>query len=85
MSPWSGLDGLGTIHLWLRNDLTGDIIDPTASQYEQLNGDPPYPTGKKLKWNGFRPFPQMRALNLIPKIQPDVERSKIQNLESLDG
>ncbi len=84
LSPWSGVDDLGGIHYWLQDNDTGEIIDPTAPQYEQLNCDPPYAFGKKRKWYGFRPFPQMKTLNLIQKIQPDAIRSKTVDLESLN-
>lgn len=83
LSPWCGVDNLGTNHHWLRDDVTGEIIDFTASQYERLNCNPPYATGKQRKWYGFRPFPQMRTLDLIQKIQPDAERWKTDNLEGL--
>ena len=83
--PWSGVDDLGNIHYWLQDEITGDLIDPTASQYDKLSCDPPYATGKKRKWYGFRPFPQMRTLDLIQKIQPDAKRSKVLNLENLAG
>ena len=85
LSPWSGTDDLGNIHYWLRDEFTGDLIDPTASQYDKLSCDPPYATGKKRKWYGFRPFQQMRTLDLIQKIQADSKRSKVPTLESLGG
>ena len=85
LSPWSGVDYLGNIHYWLQDEITGEIIDLTVSQYDQLSYDPPYVTGKKRKWYGFRPFPQMRTLDLIQKIQPDAKRSKVPTLESLVG
>ena len=85
LSPWSGVDDLGTSHWWLRDNFTDELIDPTASQYDFLNCDPPYATGKKRKWYGFRPFPQMRTLDLIQKIQPDAKRSKTLHLENLSG
>lgn len=34
--PYSGVDDLGNIHSWLVDDVTGEIIDLTASQYDQL-------------------------------------------------
>ena len=85
LSPWSGVDYLGNIHYWLQDEITGEIIDLTVSQYDQLSCDPPYVTGKKRKWYGFRPFPQMRTLDLMQKIQPDAKRSKVPTLESLVG
>ena len=85
LSPYSGLDDLGNIHYWLKDEITEEIVDPTASQYEQLTCDPPYEKGKKRKWYGFRPFPQLRTLDLIQKIQPDAKRSKVLSLQKLDG
>ena len=85
LSPWSGVDYLGNTHYWLQDEITGEIIDLTVSQYDQLSYDPPYVTGKKRKWYGFRPFPQMRTLDLIQKIQPDAKRSKVPTLETLVG
>ena len=85
LSSYSGVDDLGTIHYWLVDDFTGEVIDLTASQYDQLSCEPPYATGKKRKWYGFRPFPQMRTLDLIQKIQPEATRYKTMDLESLAG
>jgi hypothetical protein len=67
-----------------RDEITGELIDPTKSQYHKLSCDPPYATGKTRKWYGFRPFPQMRTLDLIQKMQPDVERLKTEYLEGLN-
>ena len=82
---YSGLDDFSVRHWWLVDEGNGEIIDPTASQYDLLMCDPPYEVGKKRKWYGFRPWPQNRTLDLIQKMQPDAKRSKVLNLENLAG
>ena len=49
LSPYSGVDDLGNIHYWLRDEIAGEVIDPTASQCDQLSCDPPYTTGTNRK------------------------------------
>ena len=64
--PMSGEDYRGEKHWWLQH---GDnIYDCTAEQYYQKGKLPPYHSGKKSKWYGWKQRPQQISLDLIVRV-----------------
>ena len=64
--PMSGEDYRGEKHWWLQY---GDkIYDCTAEQYYQKGKLPPYHSGKKSKWYGWKQRPQQISLDLIVRV-----------------
>ena len=43
--PYCARDEEDNVHWWLMNN-TGDILDPTVSQYEERDLEPPYSKGR---------------------------------------
>ena len=49
---YSGTDYRGEKHWWLQHGET--VYDCTAEQYWEVHQNPPYDTGKKTKWYGWK-------------------------------
>ena len=49
---YSGTDYRGEKHWWLQHGET--VYDCTAEQYWEVHENPPYETGKKTKWYGWK-------------------------------
>lgn len=45
------VDDLDVTHYWVCSP-DGEVLDPTADQYQNLPYDPPYPTGKRTGYRG---------------------------------
>lgn len=63
---YSGEDYRGEKHWWLQDG--EEIYDPTAEQYYSVNQIPPYETGKKTKWYGWKGRPQQVSLDLMVRV-----------------
>jgi len=66
LQPMSAEDYRGEKHWWLQNDKK--IYDPTADQYYFVGKLPPYETGKKSRWYGWKQRPQQISLDLMVKV-----------------
>ena len=67
--PMSGEDYRGEKHWWLQH---GDnVYDCTAEQYLDKGELPPYNTGKKTNWYGWKQRPQQLSLNLMKTVLGD--------------
>lgn len=44
--PQFGRDNKGIVHWWLRDKKTGEILDPTVTQYTSVGREPPYAVGR---------------------------------------
>ncbi len=64
--PMSGIDYRNDTHWWLQDGET--IYDVTADQYYSVGKVPPYATGKKTAWYGWKQRPHQRSLNLMMKV-----------------
>lgn len=64
--PMSGIDYRNDTHWWLQDGET--IYDVTADQYYSMGQKPPYDTGKRTQWYGWKQRPHQRSLNLIMKV-----------------
>jgi len=64
--PMSGEDYRGEKHWWLQNGER--IYDITAEQYYSVGKLPPYASGKKSKWYGWKQRPQQISLDLMVKV-----------------
>lgn len=64
--PMSAEDYRGEKHWWLQNEER--IYDITAGQYYTVNKLPPYHSGKKTPWYGWKGRPQQISLNLMVKV-----------------
>ena len=64
--PMSGIDYRNDTHWWLQDGET--IYDVTADQYYSVGQVPPYATGKKTAWYGWKQRPHQRSLNLMMKV-----------------
>jgi len=62
----SGEDYRGEKHWWLQN--SERIYDPTAEQYYAVSKLPPYETGKKTAWYGWKQRPQQISLDLMVRV-----------------
>ena len=67
--PMSGEDYRGEKHWWLQDDVK--IYDCTAGQYIDIGETPPYNTGKKSVWYGWKQRPQQLSLNLTVRVLGD--------------
>jgi hypothetical protein len=67
--PMSGIDYRNDTHWWLQDGET--IYDVTADQYYSVGQVPPYATGKKTAWYGWKQRPHQRSLNLMMKVLYD--------------
>ena len=67
--PMSGEDYRGEKHWWLQDNVK--IYDCTAAQYVDKGQLPPYDTGKKSKWYGWKQRPQQVSLNLMKRVLGD--------------
>ena len=67
--PMSGEDYRGEKHWWLQDDVK--IYDCTADQYIAIGETPPYNTGKKSVWYGWKQRPQQVSLKLIKRVLKD--------------
>ena len=73
--PMSGEDYRGEKHWWLQH---GDnVYDCTAEQYLAKGKLPPYNTGKKTNWYGWKQRPQQVSLNLMKTVLGDRLQSDI--------
>ena len=64
--PMSGIDYRNDTHWWLQDGET--IYDVTADQYYSVGQVPPYATGKKTAWYGWKQRPHQRSLKLIMRV-----------------
>lgn len=64
--PMSGEDYRGEKHWWLQNGER--IYDVTAEQYYSVGKLPPYHSGKKSKWYGWKQRPQQISLDLMVRV-----------------
>tara|TARA_Y100001951_G_C11265181_1_gene255009 strand:+ start:67 stop:543 length:477 start_codon:yes stop_codon:yes gene_type:complete len=67
--PMSGEDYRGEKHWWLQDDVK--IYDCTADQYIAIGETPPYNTGKKSVWYGWKQRPQQITLELMKRVLGD--------------
>jgi len=67
--PMSGEDYRGEKHWWLQDG--EKIYDCTAQQYLDKEKLPPYNTGKKSVWYGWKQRPQQISLNLTVRVLGD--------------
>ena len=67
--PMSGEDYRGEKHWWL--EYNGNTYDCTAEQYWTVGELPPYESGKKSKWYGWKQRPQQITLDLMVKVLGD--------------
>ena len=67
--PMSGEDYRGEKHWWLQDGQ--NIYDCTAKQYLDKGKLPPYNTGKKSVWYGWKQRPQQVSLNLMKRVLKD--------------
>jgi hypothetical protein len=64
--PMSAEDYRGEKHWWLQN---GDkVYDVTAEQYYCVGKLPPYHSGKKTPWYGWKARPQQISLDLMVRV-----------------
>ena len=64
--PMKGEDYRGETHWWLQDD--DKIYDVTADQYYSVDQTPPYESGKKSKWYGWKQRPQQITLDLMKRV-----------------
>ena len=67
--PMSGEDYRGEKHWWLQDNVK--IYDCTAAQYVDKGQLPPYDTGKKSVWYGWKQRPQQVSLKLMKRVLKD--------------
>ena len=67
--PMSGEDYRGEKHWWLQDGQ--NIYDCTAKQYLDKGEHPPYNTGKKTNWYGWKQRPQQISLTLMKRVLDD--------------
>ena len=67
--PMSGEDYRGEKHWWLQDGVK--IYDCTAGQYIDIGETPPYNTGKKSVWYGWKQRPQQISLKLVKRVLKD--------------
>ena len=63
---YSGEDYRGEKHWWAQHGET--VYDCTAEQYWKVGENPPYDTGKKTKWYGWKGRPQQVSLELCKRV-----------------
>ena len=66
LTPMSGEDYRGEKHWWLQDGQK--IYDCTAKQYLDKGEHPPYNTGKKSVWYGWKQRPQQISLDLMVRV-----------------
>ena len=64
--PMSAEDYRGEKHWWLQNG--ENVYDVTAEQYYSVGKLPPYHSGKKSKWYGWKGRPQQISLDLMVRV-----------------
>ena len=69
LTPMSGEDYRGEKHWWLQDGQK--IYDCTAKQYLDKGEHPPYNTGKKTNWYGWKQRPQQISLTLMKRVLDD--------------
>ena len=69
LTPMKGEDYRGESHWWLQDD--EKIYDVTADQYYSVDQTPPYQSGKKSKWYGWKQRPQQITLELMKRVLTD--------------
>lgn len=62
----SAEDYRGEKHWWLTDGIQN--YDVTADQYYSVGQVPPYETGKKSRWYGWKERPQQVSLNLMKQV-----------------
>ena len=67
--PMSGEDYRGEKHWWLQDG--EKVYDCTAGQYLDIGETPPYNTGKKSVWYGWKQRPQQISLKLVKRVLKD--------------
>ncbi len=67
--PMSSEDYRGEKHWWLQ--VRERILDVTSEQYYCVNESPPYNSGKKSKWYGWKQRPQQITINLMKRVLGD--------------
>ena len=55
---------------WWCEDASGKIIDITADQYFSVGTKPPYDSGKKSMWYGWKNRPHRKTQKLMNAVQP---------------
>ena len=63
---YSGEDYRGEKHWWAQHGET--VYDCTAEQYWKVGENPPYDTGKKTKWYGWKGRPQQVSMDLCVRV-----------------
>ena len=66
LCPMSAEDYRGEKHWWLTDGIQN--YDVTADQYYSVGQVPPYETGKKSRWYGWKERPQQVSLNLMKQV-----------------
>ena len=61
-----GEDYRGESHWWLQDE--DEIYDVTADQYYSVYKKPPYESGKKTNWYGWKQRPQQISLDLMKRV-----------------
>ena len=69
LTPMSGEDYRGEKNWWLQD--CEKIYDCTAKQYLDKGEHPPYNTGKKTNWYGWKQRPQQISLTLMKRVLDD--------------
>ena len=69
LTPMSGEDYRGEKHWWVQDGQK--IYDCTAKQYLDKGEHPPYNTGKKTNWYGWKQRPQQISLTLMKRVLDD--------------
>ena len=69
LTSMSGEDYRGEKHWWLQDGQK--IYDCTAKQYLDKGEHPPYNTGKKTNWYGWKQRPQQISLTLMKRVLDD--------------
>lgn len=65
-SAYCGRDHTGGTHWWLKNKLTGIILDPTSEQYTHFGNTPPYANGKPCAF--LTRQPSKRAKEILKRL-----------------
>ena len=61
-----GKDYREETHWWLQDE--DEIYDVTADQYYSVDKKPPYESGKKTNWYGWKQRPQQISLELMKRV-----------------
>ena len=68
LKPFCAKDYRGEKHWWLQDTYNTEIFDVTDEQYHCRKKVPPYVTGKKTCWYGWKQRPQQISFNLMVKV-----------------